>query len=170
MIGVEKKDKINRERKRLWEFCIHNGDGTQVIFSFVLLFCNKPHIFWLCDFYTSIFVVLSSSVICFQLGFADAAALATVMCVIVKWLSSISLCRLISSLLDTKRDVTFWLRLHCSAHSSSTTLLVILAICSRKVTHRRRLFFSNASICTNPSRQSAYGFDDNLQPQLPCTV
>lgn len=62
-------------------------------------------------------------------------------------------------------DVTFSLRLHCSAHSSRTTLLVILAICSRKLTHRRRLFFSSTSVCTNRPTVSRCTCKDGLQPQ-----
>lgn len=54
--------------------------------------------------------------------------------------------------LKVDSDLTCWLRLRCSAHISNTVLLVCLAICSRKVTHRRRLLFSNISAYTHTNR------------------
>lgn len=106
------------------------------------------------------FFVLSVSVICLQLWVADASALTAVMSVIVKKKKNGSGAESASAglfALSWTRNDTFWLRLHCSAHSSSTTLLVILAICSRKVTHRRRHFCSSTSICKKQAHSQRMG-------------
>lgn len=51
-------------------------------------------------------------------------------------------------------DSTWSFRLRCSAHISKTTLLVCLAICSKKVTQRRKLFFSSISIYTQEAQHT----------------